>query len=119
MFITSYTVMYCVDFSLKCLHIIFVFLFRRFIITIFLNKQLMKKRLKEFGIFVPTRLKVFNVRKKFVAGPFEVEPIQVTHSIPECCGLVLRCSNGTILHTGDWKVNINLMPSQALIDTRI
>lgn len=39
-----------------------------------------------------------------MAGPFEVEPIRVTHSIPDCCGLVLRCSDGTILHTGDWKV---------------
>ena len=41
-----------------------------------------------------------------MAGPFEIEPIRVTHSIPDCCGLVLRCSDGTILHTGDWKVSI-------------
>ncbi|XP_072964820.1 ribonuclease J [Typha angustifolia] len=67
--------------------------------------ELMKKRLKEFGIFLPSRLKVFKVRKKFLAGPFEVEPIRVTHSIPDCCGLVLRCSDGTILHTGDWKID--------------
>ncbi len=40
-----------------------------------------------------------------MAGPFEIEPIRVTHSIPDCCGLVLRCADGTILHTGDWKVN--------------
>lgn len=39
-----------------------------------------------------------------MAGPFEIEPIRVTHSIPDCCGLVLRCADGTILHTGDWKV---------------
>lgn len=69
----------------------------------------MKKRLKEHGIFVPSRLKVFRTRKKFVAGPFEIEPIRVTHSIPDCCGLVLRCSDGTILHTGDWKVRILLL----------
>jgi len=49
------------------------------------------------------------MRKKFVAGPFEIEPIRVTHSIPDCCGLVLRCSDGTILHTGDWKVRILLL----------
>ncbi|MQL78774.1 hypothetical protein Taro_011208 [Colocasia esculenta] len=67
--------------------------------------ELIKKRLKEFGIFVPSRLKAFKVRKKFLAGPFEVEPIRVTHSIPDCCGLVLRCSDGTILHTGDWKID--------------
>ncbi|XP_020210779.1 ribonuclease J isoform X2 [Cajanus cajan] len=67
--------------------------------------ELIRKRLKEHGIFVPSRLKVFRTRKKFVAGPFEIEPIRVTHSIPDCCGLVLRCSDGTILHTGDWKID--------------
>ncbi|GMH01159.1 hypothetical protein Nepgr_002998 [Nepenthes gracilis] len=67
--------------------------------------ELIKKRLKEFGIFVPSRLKIFQIRKKFIAGPFEIEPIRVTHSIPDCCGLVLRCSDGTIFHTGDWKID--------------
>ena len=69
-------------------------------------QQLIRKRLKENGIFVPSRLKVFRTRKKFMAGPFEIEPIRVTHSIPDCCGLVLRCADGTILHTGDWKVTL-------------
>ncbi|KAI4343630.1 hypothetical protein L6164_010958 [Bauhinia variegata] len=67
--------------------------------------ELIKKRLKEHGIFLSSRLKIFRARKKFVAGPFEIEPIRVTHSIPDCCGLVLRCSDGTILHTGDWKID--------------
>ncbi|KAL0415681.1 UNVERIFIED_CONTAM: Ribonuclease J [Sesamum latifolium] len=66
---------------------------------------LIKKRLKEFGIFVPSRLKVFKTRRRFVAGPFEVEPIRVTHSIPDCSGLVFRCPDGTIFHTGDWKID--------------
>lgn len=68
--------------------------------------QLIKKRLKENGIFVPSRLKVFKMKKRFTAGPFEIEPIRVTHSIPDCCGLVLRCADGIILHTGDWKVRL-------------
>ncbi|XP_058787737.1 ribonuclease J-like isoform X1 [Vicia villosa] len=67
--------------------------------------ELIKKRLKEHGIFLPSRLKIFRTKNKFVAGPFEIEPIRVTHSIPDCCGLVLRCSDGTILHTGDWKID--------------
>ncbi|XP_031258681.1 ribonuclease J-like [Pistacia vera] len=67
--------------------------------------ELIRKRLKENGIFVPSRLKVFKTRRRFTAGPFEIEPIRVTHSIPDCCGLVLRCADGTILHTGDWKID--------------
>ncbi|KAM1209523.1 hypothetical protein ACFX2J_015046 [Malus domestica] len=67
--------------------------------------ELIKKRLKEHGIFVPSRLRTFRTKRKFTAGPFEIEPVRVTHSIPDCCGLVLRCSDGTILHTGDWKID--------------
>ncbi|KAI7986596.1 Ribonuclease J [Camellia lanceoleosa] len=67
--------------------------------------ELIKKRLKDFGIFLPSRLKIFKTRRRFSAGPFEIEPIRVTHSIPDCCGLILRCADGTILHTGDWKID--------------
>lgn len=31
----------------------------------------------------------------------------MTHSIPDCVGLVLRCADGNILHTGDWKIDEN------------
>lgn len=34
-----------------------------------------------------------------------MEPIRVTHSIPDCCGLILRSDHGTIVHTGDWKID--------------
>ncbi|CAH8346353.1 unnamed protein product [Eruca vesicaria subsp. sativa] len=67
--------------------------------------ELIKKRLKEHGIFVQSRLKTFSTRRRFMAGPFEIEPITVTHSIPDCSGLVLRCADGNILHTGDWKID--------------
>ncbi|KAJ9562520.1 hypothetical protein OSB04_007680 [Centaurea solstitialis] len=74
--------------------------------------ELIKKRLKESGIFVPSRLKTFRTKRKFVAGPFEIEPIRVTHSIPDCSGLVLRCSDGIILHTGDWKIDESPLDGQ-------
>ncbi|GJU30255.1 RNA-metabolising metallo-beta-lactamase family protein [Tanacetum coccineum] len=74
--------------------------------------ELIKKRLKESGIFVPSRLKTFKTKRKFVAGPFEIEPIRVTHSIPDCSGLVLRCSDGVILHTGDWKIDESPLDGQ-------
>ena len=41
----------------------------------------------------------------FEVGPFKGEYISVTHSIPEAQMLILRTKNGTVLHTGDWKLD--------------
>ena len=40
---------------------------------------------------------------RFTAGPFEVEYIPVSHSVPESNALAIRTPAGTVLHTGDWK----------------
>ena len=39
------------------------------------------------------------------AGPFEVEYVPVSHSIPECSSLAIRTPAGLVLHTGDWKLD--------------
>ena len=36
-------------------------------------------------------------------GPFSVELLALNHSIPDPAAVILRTSEGTILHTGDWK----------------
>jgi ribonuclease J len=38
-------------------------------------------------------------------GPFEIEFVSVAHSIPESNGLIIRTPLGTVLHTGDWKID--------------
>jgi ribonuclease J len=38
-------------------------------------------------------------------GPFSVEFIPVAHSIPESHALAIRTEVGTVLHTGDWKLD--------------
>ncbi len=40
---------------------------------------------------------------KFSVGPFEIELLTLTHSIPEPNAVVLRTPLGAVLHTGDWK----------------
>lgn len=40
---------------------------------------------------------------KFALGPFDMEFIGITHSIPEMQGVVIRTKAGSVMHTGDWK----------------
>jgi ribonuclease J len=42
---------------------------------------------------------------RVIVGPFEVEFIPVAHSIPESHALAIRSPAGTVLHTGDWKID--------------
>ena len=40
-------------------------------------------------------------------APFSIEFIPVAHSVPESNALAIRTAAGTILHTGDWKIDPN------------
>lgn len=42
---------------------------------------------------------------RFTLGPFDIETIPVAHSIPESMALAIRTPLGTVLHTGDWKID--------------
>ncbi len=42
---------------------------------------------------------------RFEVGPFDVELVTMTHSIPESNALIIRTPLGTLLHTGDWKLD--------------
>ena len=48
---------------------------------------------------------VFEQGQRLTIGSFDVEFIPVAHSIPEACALVIRTPLGTVLHTGDWKID--------------
>ncbi|SON54923.1 putative ribonuclease Jc [Hartmannibacter diazotrophicus] len=43
----------------------------------------------------------------FSVGPFDLEFVPVSHSLPEPNSLVLRTPFGTVLHTGDWKIDMH------------
>jgi ribonuclease J len=42
---------------------------------------------------------------RVAVGPFDVEYVAVAHSIPESHALIIRTAMGTVLHTGDWKID--------------
>jgi Predicted hydrolase of the metallo-beta-lactamase superfamily len=49
---------------------------------------------------------VFKAGETFRAGPFEIEPLKVNHSIPEPFALLIRSPLGNLVHTGDWKIDL-------------
>jgi ribonuclease J len=62
------------------------------------------KRLGEPGApEIPVKIVRQGSRVKI--GPFDVEFVPVAHSIPECNSLVIRTPLGTVVHTGDWKLD--------------
>ncbi|MEL7130243.1 MAG: ribonuclease J [Pseudomonadota bacterium] len=53
----------------------------------------------------PDHLKTIPLRAEIEVGPFTVQYIPLTHSIPEMNGLAIRTPLGTLFHTGDWKID--------------
>lgn len=48
---------------------------------------------------------IYRGGEKFTVGPFEIEAIPVAHSIPEPMSLAITTPAGTVIHTGDWKID--------------
>jgi ribonuclease J len=63
----------------------------------------LRAKLAEAGLLSSVKLIEVPMSGKFSVGPFDLELITLTHSIPEPNALVIRTRAGTVLHTGDWK----------------
>ncbi|MBI4058170.1 ribonuclease J [Candidatus Gottesmanbacteria bacterium] len=61
-------------------------------------------KLKEFGI--QTKIKVVTTRERINLGRFIVEPVHVTHSIPDATNLVISTPIGTFYHGSDFKFDL-------------
>jgi ribonuclease J len=72
--------------------------------TPFTAALLEAKRLSEPGVpEIPVN--IIKSGARFSLGPFDIELVSVAHSIPESNALIIRTKLGTILHTGDWKID--------------
>ncbi len=66
---------------------------------------LLRKKLEENGSIEEAVLREIVPGEKIGIGPFEIEPIHVTHSTIDCVALAIRTPVGVIIHTGDFKMD--------------
>ncbi|HTX49226.1 MAG TPA: ribonuclease J [Caulobacteraceae bacterium] len=66
---------------------------------------LLREKLREADLLDEVTIHEVPLSGTIRLGPFEMELITLTHSIPEPNGLAIRTPLGTVLHTGDWKID--------------
>jgi ribonuclease J len=70
-----------------------------------LTLALVEPKLEEHGLKASARLHAVRPRDRVTVGPLEIEFIRVTHSIPDCVALAIHTPVGTVVHTGDFKID--------------
>jgi len=68
---------------------------------------LITEKFKEKKIDISSFLKIVPLNSKIKLGEFDIDFVTLTHSILEPNGLSIKTPLGTILHTGDWKIDPN------------
>ena len=70
-----------------------------------LTNGLIEGKLKEHGLLGSAKLNVVKAGESVKIGEFSVEFIHVNHSIPDAVGFAIKCDSGTVVHTGDFKID--------------
>ena len=70
-----------------------------------LTKGLISNKLKERRLLNSTEVNVVDTRDVLSLGEFEVEFYRVNHSIPDAVGIAVHTPAGTIVHSGDFKID--------------
>ena len=68
---------------------------------------MIQEKFKEKKIDISKYLNIVPLNSKIRLGAFEIDFVTLTHSILEPNGLSITTPAGTILHTGDWKIDPN------------
>jgi len=91
------------------------YLLREFPVPVYgtpLTLAIAKHRLAENGVLEQADLRAYAPGDRLVIGGFTVEPIRVTHSIADGIGLAIETPLGTVVHTGDFKLDAHPVDHQ-------
>jgi ribonuclease J len=80
---------------------------------------LLREKLREAGLLSEVSITEIPLKGTFSLGPFDLTLITLTHSIPEPNGVAIRTPLGTILHTGDWKIDPDPLTGHATDEAAI
>lgn len=72
-----------------------------------LSLAMVEKQIEEFKLQAAPDFRVMDPDKheRVQLGVFNLELVRVTHSIPDAAAAVLRTPIGTLIHTGDWRLD--------------
>ena len=70
-----------------------------------LTLAFLEPKLEEHGLDLDDRLIAIKPRDIVTVGELTIEFLRVTHSMPDCVALAIHTPIGTIVHTGDFKVD--------------
>ena len=70
-----------------------------------LTAGLVEIKLAEHGLLEKTQINTMEAGQSFKAGCFKVELIHINHSIPDAVSLAIKTPVGTLIHTGDFKID--------------
>jgi ribonuclease J len=91
------------------------YLLREFPVPVYgtpLTLAIAKHRLAENGVLDQADLRAYAPGDRIAIGGFTVEPIRVTHSIADGIGLAIETPLGTVVHTGDFKLDAHPVDHQ-------
>lgn len=77
-----------------------------------LTLGLIEIKLKEHGLLRSTQLFLIDSDSKLRLGTIRTSFFRVNHSIPDCLGIAFHTSQGTIVHTGDFKFDMTPVDEQ-------
>ena len=72
-----------------------------------LTLGLIQDHLLEASLGRRLKLNTIKPNQSFSLGVFEITPFRVVHNIPDSFGLIIKTPLGTIIHTGDFKIDDN------------